>query len=151
MQWTNEDLKRNAQVLIAQPYRMEIRGNPEEGYLATAPELPGCMTAGETPAEALELLHDAMLAWLESALAHGDHIPLPGESSKGSHSGRLLLRMPKTLHRDLAEGAVREGVSLNQYAVALLASALARTGPRWHAEDWDAPTPAVAETAARIA
>lgn len=46
--------------LLRRPYRMVIRGTPEEGYLAEAPELPGCITAGETPEEALALLRDAM-------------------------------------------------------------------------------------------
>jgi antitoxin HicB len=115
--------------LLARPYRMEVRGDPEEGYLATAPELPGCMTAGETPTEALELLRDAMATWLESAIAHGDPIPEPAQASKDDYSGRLLLRMPKTLHRDLAAGAEREGVSLNQHVVSLLSTAVGSDTP----------------------
>lgn len=39
------------------------------------------------------------------------------------YSGRLLLRMPKTLHQRLAEAAEKEGVSLNQYIVFLLSNA----------------------------
>jgi predicted HicB family RNase H-like nuclease len=37
------------------------------------------------------------------------------------YSGKFALRLPKSLHRQLAEGAVRDGVSLNQYLVTLLA------------------------------
>jgi antitoxin HicB len=119
---TTNDTEARVRELLERQYRMEVRGDPEEGYLATAPELPGCMTAGETPVEAMELLRDAMAAWFASAIEHGDAIPKPAEASKESYSGRLLLRMPKTLHRDLAEGAEREGVSLNQYVVALLSA-----------------------------
>jgi hypothetical protein len=45
------------------------------------------------------------------------------ERAKPAPSGRLLLRMPRTLHADLAEAAEREGTSLNQF----ITSALTRT------------------------
>ena len=106
--------------LVARPYRKVITGDAEEGYLAMVPELPGCFTAGETAAEALELLDDAMVGWFESALARGLTIPEPA----GRESGRMLIRMPKSLHRRLLERADEEGVSANQLAVALLAKGL---------------------------
>ena len=57
------------------------------------------------------------------------------------HSGRLLLRMPQSLHADLAEAAEREEVSLNQYITNTLAA-----GVGWHRGDHPAdqlpPTPA---------
>jgi antitoxin HicB len=141
---TTSDTEARVQELLARPYRMEVRGDPEDGYLATVPELLGCMTAGETPAEALELLRDAMAAWFASAIAHGDPIPEPAEGSKDSYSGRFLVRMPKTLHRDLARGAEREGVSLNQYVVVLLSGAVARVEPGWSTTTWDPAAPASA-------
>ncbi len=97
---------------LRRPYRMEIRGSPEEGYLATAPELPGCITAGETPEEALRMLRDAMASWIEAAIVAGDPIPEPdGER----HGGRVLLRMPKSLHVRLADslGQNRERLLAN--------------------------------------
>ncbi len=39
----------------------------------------------------------------------------------GQYSGKLSLRIPKSLHRELVEAAEREGVSLNQYALYRLA------------------------------
>jgi antitoxin HicB len=63
--------------VLAGPYPRVISGDPEEGYLAEVVELPGCATAGETPGEALQNLDEAMAAWVESALAHGDVIPEP--------------------------------------------------------------------------
>ncbi len=74
---TEEELKRTAQELLQRPYTMVIRGDPVDGYLAKAPELPGCFTAGETPEEALALLRDAMTLWFESMLETGDPIPEP--------------------------------------------------------------------------
>ncbi|MBA4179363.1 MAG: hypothetical protein C0506_02135 [Anaerolinea sp.] len=51
--------------------------NRVEGYLGEVPELPGCVTAGETAEEALVNLDEAMAVWIESALVHGDPIPEP--------------------------------------------------------------------------
>jgi RNA polymerase sigma-B factor len=44
----------------------------------------------------------------------------------GGHSGRLLLRMPRPLHDDLAEAAEREGMSLNRFITATLTAAIDR-------------------------
>lgn len=91
----------------------------EGGYTALIPGLPGCASVGETPEEALANVEEARQLWLETAYEYGDEIPLP--STEREYSGRVLLRMPKSLHRRLAEEAEREGVSLNQYMVSLLA------------------------------
>ena len=63
--------------LAHRPYRKVIRGNDLDGYLAEAPELPGCITAGETISEASELLDDAIEGWISCALAAGEEIPAP--------------------------------------------------------------------------
>jgi len=47
------------------------------GYLATAPDLPGCMSDGETPEEALHNIQDAITAWIEAAKAWGQPVPQP--------------------------------------------------------------------------
>ena len=49
----------------------------EDGWYAEVPELPGCMTCGETKEEVLQLIEDAKQSWLEVSLAHGDPIPEP--------------------------------------------------------------------------
>jgi hypothetical protein len=51
-------------------------------------------------------------------------IPDPLEAGEHSHSGRLLLRMPKSLHAQLAARSDRDGVSLNQWIVGALSRAL---------------------------
>jgi antitoxin HicB len=103
---------------------MVIWGEPGEGYLAETPELPGCVTAGETPEEAMELLRDAMRLWLVVAVERGDPIPEPAREPSRDFSGRFVLRLPKSLHRQLAERAEAEGVSLNTLALAALALGL---------------------------
>ena len=45
--------------------------------MATVPDLPGCMSDGETPEEALANVQDAIAAWLEAAKDLGHKIPKP--------------------------------------------------------------------------
>ena len=57
------------------PYRMEIAEDKDEGgFIASYPDLPGCITCGETIEEAKENLRDAKRAWLEATLADGVEI-----------------------------------------------------------------------------
>lgn len=46
----------------------------------------------------------------------------------GTHSGRLLLRMPESLHADLARASERAGMSLNAFINDVLAQSLGRSG-----------------------
>ena len=47
----------------------------EGGYTVTVPELPGCVTEGDTFAEALKMVEDAIAGWLHVAVQSGDPIP----------------------------------------------------------------------------
>jgi RNA polymerase sigma-B factor len=58
----------------------------------------------------------------------------PPVRSRGGHSGRLMLRMPQSLHAELAEAAEREEVSLNQYITNTLAASMG-----WHVEGGELP------------
>jgi len=74
---TDANVEAQVQAILRRPYHRVISGEPEEGYLREVLELPGCLTAGATPEEALQNLDEAMALWIESALAHGDPIPEP--------------------------------------------------------------------------
>ncbi|WP_158809048.1 type II toxin-antitoxin system HicB family antitoxin [Beijerinckia sp. L45] len=52
---------------------------PEDGggFAAIAPDLPGCMSDGDTPEEALANIRDAIAAWIEAAHDMGRPIPKP--------------------------------------------------------------------------
>jgi hypothetical protein len=63
-----------------------------------------------------------MSDWIREALREGREVPEPKPVDE--HSGRLLLRMPRTLHAELTRLAEREGVSLNQFITDALASAV---------------------------
>ncbi|MFH7030499.1 MAG: type II toxin-antitoxin system HicB family antitoxin [Heteroscytonema crispum UTEX LB 1556] len=103
-------------------YPVTLYPDPEGGYVAQIKDLPGCLTQGETLDETMANMNEARELWIETAYEAGDDIPVP--SSDDSYSGKLLVRMPKSLHRRLAETAEREGVSLNQYIVSLLSASV---------------------------
>jgi predicted RNase H-like HicB family nuclease len=95
----------------------------DEGFIAIAPDLPGCSAFGESEAEALAELKHAIAAWKEAATNAGNPVPPPSRpASAASYSGKFVVRMPKTMHRQLAQSAEKEGVSLNQYLITLLAT-----------------------------
>lgn len=123
MSGTREVIDAEVAALLRRPYRKVITGDPEGGFVARAPELPGCITEGDTETEALTMLLDAMAGWFEVALERGVAIPEP-VALRTTYNGRILVRTSKTLHRRLAEHAGDEGVSLNQLIVASLAEAL---------------------------
>ncbi len=102
------------------PYRMEIIPDPDEGgFVVRYPELSGCMTCGNTLDEAIRNAVDCKREWLTAAIEEGIEIPEPiGEEE---YSGQFKLRIPKSLHKSLAEHSKAEGISMNQYCMYLLA------------------------------
>src|SRR5215204_5423486 len=105
------------------PYHITLVQDGEEDggkWVAAAEELPDCTSRGDTAEEAIAGLKDAMAEWISAALTEGRNIPEP--KTAASHSGRLLLRMPRTLHAALTQAAERENVSLNQFITDSLAS-----------------------------
>lgn len=99
-------------------YPVTLVPEAEGGYTVLIPDLPGCMSVGETPDEAMQMIEDARVGWIKVAYEYGDDIPLP--STQREYSGRVLLRMSPSLHRRLAESANSENLSLNQYICGLL-------------------------------
>ena len=100
------------------PYHIVVRYiNDESGsyYFATVQEFDGCMSDGDSYAEACKNIQKAMELWIEAKLEGGFHVPLPIDESQ--YSGKFNLRIPKSLHAKLAMEAANEGVSLNQYAL----------------------------------
>ena len=47
------------------------------GFVATVPDLPGCMSNGDTPEAALREVQDAIAAWIEAAVSMGRAVPRP--------------------------------------------------------------------------
>jgi antitoxin HicB len=105
-------------------YRFTVRPLREEeggGWLVEYPDLPGCMSDGETIERAIANAEDAKRCWIAAAREAGRPIPPLSVEPVEGYSGKWQLRAPKSLHRRLADRAKREGVSLNTLAVTLLA------------------------------
>ena len=94
------------------------------GYLIEFPDLPGCMADGATVEEALREGADALRSWVETMRELGRPVPPPpmGDTVSGD---RQLMRVPRSLHRRLAERAEAEGVSPDALAASLLDQSLA--------------------------
>jgi predicted RNase H-like HicB family nuclease len=60
-------------------YRVLLNHEPEGGYTATVPTLPGCITYGETVDEAIAMVREAIVLYIESLKAHNE--PIPDESN----------------------------------------------------------------------
>lgn len=112
---------RTLEEYLALPYTLRVLPEPTGGFVGTVEELPGCITQGESWDEVGAMLRDAIAAWISVALEDGDPVPLPQEETAPS---RILLRLPRSLHRELLRAATRDGVSLNQELVYLLSRAV---------------------------
>lgn len=95
-----------------------ITENGETYFKATVAELPHLATYEDTPQEAYDVLIDDIEALHASALELKH--PFPAPNTDHGHSGRITLRLPKSLHRTLDSQATVEGVSLNLHVVTLL-------------------------------
>jgi antitoxin HicB len=98
------------------------------GYLIEYPDLPGCMSDGETVEEAINNGKEATQSWMEAALEEKREIPKPGSLEK--QSGKWVQRVPKSVHLRLVEKAKEEGVSLNTLVITLIAESLGRSSLR---------------------
>lgn len=90
----------------------------EGGFAVRFPELPGCLTCGDTLEEAVRNAADCKKEWLIAAMEEGIFIPEP--VSEEEYSGQFKLRIPKSLHKSLAEHSKTEGICRNQYCLFLL-------------------------------
>ncbi len=103
---------------LAKPYSVLLTPQEEGGFVAEVVELPGCWDEGETAEEAVGNLRETMRPWLESALSQGLKVPEPLEARH--YSGKLVVRMPASLHRRVALLAQLDDVSINQWIVSAI-------------------------------
>src|ERR1051326_7854338 len=95
------------------PYLMEVIWN-EDYWAATFPELPGLVATADTWDDLALKVRDAKEGYFAAALEVGLPIPDPRDSDEPA-SGRVLLRLPRTLHRLTARAAARDRVSVNTF------------------------------------
>jgi antitoxin HicB len=107
-------------------YEVVLTPEAEGGFSVAVPALPGCASQGETREEALSMIREAIEAYIESLVAHGD--PIPGPSARAlrleARSGQgEPPRLPASDHahrvvvpmhgRDLAKGTLNQIVSVS--------------------------------------
>ena len=120
---------------LEQKYPFSVTPDPDGGYFISYPDLPGCISQVDEPGEIGPAAEEIRALWLETAHEQGADIPLPRGGAE--YSGKFVVRVPRHVHRRLAESAALDGVSLNQYVVALLASDDALTRVERHLADMD--------------
>jgi len=115
-------VEKEIESFLLRPYQRVIIPDEEGGFTSTIQEFPGCIAEGETPAEAYENLERVARDWLEGALEQGLPVPLP--TAANEYSGRVVVRLPRWLHRRAVEAAHNEHVSLNTFLVSSVAERL---------------------------
>lgn len=109
-------------------YPIKLTYDPADGeWLATVPDLSGCTAFGDTPEDAVHEAGIAIDLWLDAARQIGKPVPEP--HSADDYSGKIAVRGPRSLHRDLVDKAREEGVSLNQMVLYILSSGVGHPLP----------------------
>lgn len=84
----------------------------DDAFVARVAEFPSLAAHGETQEAAMSEIKNVVEFVLKDLKESNEPIPEP--FGKRSFSGRLVLRMPEYMHRQLALEALQQGVSLNQ-------------------------------------
>lgn len=121
---THYNEREELQYYLELHYPVTVHKDPEGGFSAEIEELPGCITQGETAEEVIQSIEDARIVWIETAYEDGLDIPIP--RSADEYKGKFVVRIPRSVHRDLVRLAKQEGVSLNQYVSTILSAGVSR-------------------------
>lgn len=117
------DARRPLTDYLAMEYPFHVIADPDGGYVIKYPDLPGCLTQIDHVDEVGPMATEIRELWIETSYEQGHDIPLPTYPEE--YSGKFNLRIPRSLHRRLAEAAERDGVSLNQFVLMLLTQGIA--------------------------
>ena len=126
-------MEKNLEYYLKLTYPFNIKPDLDDGgYIAEFPDLRYCVGTGDTVDEAID---DAMIAkeeWLKAA--YENKLTIPEPSSSDEFNGRVTLRLPKSLHRNIIETAKKEGVSANQLLLHLISIGMGNksTGIKTH-------------------
>ena len=114
-------MKKDLNYYMGLNYKIEIlKADEGEGYVLHCPELKGCVTCADTVEQGIKMIEDAKKCWVTACLEDNISIPEPNDCS--DYSGQFKIRIPKSLHKSLAERSRQEGVSMNQLCMYLLSS-----------------------------
>lgn len=109
-------------------YQFTVRPLSKEeggGYLVEYPDIPGCMSDGESVEEAIANGREALRDCLDVFKESGRKIPKPSIAA-----AQWRQRLPRTLYSKLTRQAEIEGVSINSLVAAIIAEAIGAKRPR---------------------
>lgn len=118
----NDEISKKTVEILSKAYARRLVPDETGGYIASIQEFPGCIAEGDTAEEAINNLDDAAASWVEAALSNGYEIRDP--VSFHGYSGKIALRIPRGLHKQVAELAELEESSINQVLVTAIAQYL---------------------------
>ena len=117
----NGALRGEAAELAARPYKFTLELGEDEVWTAGVLEIPGAISEGDTPDQAIANVVNALQGVIFTALRDGHPVPEPFATR--DFSGQLSLRLPPELHQRATTLAATEGVSLNRWLSAAVAGA----------------------------
>ena len=107
--------KKNKDLIPYYSYNIHY-SDEDEAFVVSISEIPGCMTHGDSPIQALKMAHEAVEGHLEVLVSQKQSVPEP--ISKIKASGDFLVRSNPELHQKLIRKSHEEGYkSLNKYVV----------------------------------
>lgn len=100
------------------------------GFMLTMPDIPGVIADGATELEAIADGREAFITMVSAMADMGQEVPPPSfkaeDFTPASASGKVLARLPRSMHMQLTARAKTEGVSLNSLVLAFIAEGLGR-------------------------
>jgi antitoxin HicB len=82
------EMNKTLKYYLALPYTIELTPDEDGYWFAEIPLLPGCMTQGSNRAEALDMIDEAKMLWLETAIEEGIDIPEPEREQASANRSR---------------------------------------------------------------
>ena len=102
------------------------------GLLFIMPDIPGVMADGATEMQAIADGREAFITTVSAMVDIGQEVPAPAFNAQdftpASASGKVLARLPRSMHLQLTARAKTGGVSLNSLVLAFIAEGLGRRG-----------------------
>lgn len=113
-------MRATASEYLKKPYSRTLIPVGDGTYFAEILEFPGCFAEGQSPGEAYKNLEAVAESWIEAAQGQGQEIPEPFATH--DFSGRIALRIPRSIHKQAARFAEMDDTSLNQFFLAAIAA-----------------------------
>lgn len=94
-------------------YRIRLTEDPEGGFVASIPELPGCLTFGETREEALARMEDAKRCWL-AAVREANALADRGQADRGKMGSKRKSKSVSEKGHSISEWPFCEGIRFDE-------------------------------------